>query len=56
MIETDRKKFLALIAISLLIAPRLSQAQITGSRRGGKKGRRGDVLWRDYRQLFESDR
>lgn len=29
MIETDRKKFLALIAISLLIAPRLSQAQIT---------------------------
>jgi len=29
MIETGRKKFLALIAISLLIAPRLSQAQIT---------------------------
>ena len=29
MIETGRKKFLALIAISLLIASRLSQAQIT---------------------------
>ena len=29
MIETGRKKFLALIAIALLIAPRLSQAQIT---------------------------
>jgi len=29
MIETGRKKFLALIAITLLIAPRLSQAQIT---------------------------
>jgi iron(III) transport system substrate-binding protein len=29
MIETGRKKFLALIAISLLIAPRLSLAQIT---------------------------
>ena len=29
MIETGRKKFLALIAISLLITPRLSQAQIT---------------------------
>jgi len=29
MIETGRKKFLASIAITLLIAPRLSQAQIT---------------------------